>query len=171
MNIDIDSALDALGDPTRRRIVGRLAAGPLDVGGIAASMTVGRAAVSMHLRVLKDAGLVSDQPIGNRRVYRLEPDAMRQLRDHLDWYWERSLAAFKQAAEARAREREAKEREMATRSFLSPTAAAGGMNGPPTAPKPTGAPSSPGSLRTVSCSPGRSGRGGPTSPTRPAARK
>lgn len=102
MNIDIDSALDALGDPTRRRIIGRLAAGPADVGGIAASMPVGRTAVSMHLRVLRDAGLVTGQATGNRRVYRLDPDAMRQLRDHLDWYWEHALGAFAEAAEAAA---------------------------------------------------------------------
>jgi DNA-binding transcriptional ArsR family regulator len=104
MEIDIDSALDALGDPMRRRIVGRLAAGPLDVGGIAAGMPVGRTAVSMHLRVLKAAGLVGDQAAGNRRVYHLEPDALRRLRDHLDWYWERALAAYQRAAEARATE-------------------------------------------------------------------
>jgi DNA-binding transcriptional ArsR family regulator/uncharacterized protein YndB with AHSA1/START domain len=103
VSIDIDSALDALGDPTRRRIIGRLAAGPLDVGGIAASMPVGRTAVSMHLRVLKNAGIVTDRAAGNRRVYRLDPDAMRRLRDHLDWYWEHSLGAFRDAAEASAR--------------------------------------------------------------------
>ena len=57
MEVDLDSALDALGDPMRRRIVGRLAAGPLDVGGLAAGMPVGGTAVSMHLRVLKAAGL------------------------------------------------------------------------------------------------------------------
>jgi DNA-binding transcriptional ArsR family regulator len=104
MNTDIDSALDALGDPMRRRIIGRLAAGPLDVGGISAGMPIGRTAVSMHLRVLKTAGLVADQPAGNRRVYHLQPDPLRQLRDHLDWYWERSLAAYQRAAEARAQE-------------------------------------------------------------------
>lgn len=104
MATDIDVVLNALGDATRRSIVGRLAAGPLDVGGICGGMPIGRTAVSMHLRVLKDAGLVSDQAVGNRRIYRLEPDALRQLRDHLDWYWERSLAAYQQAAEARARE-------------------------------------------------------------------
>jgi DNA-binding transcriptional ArsR family regulator/uncharacterized protein YndB with AHSA1/START domain len=104
MEIDIDSALDALGDPMRRRIVARLAAGPLDVGGIAAGMPVGRTAVSMHLRVLKDAGLVGDQAAGNRRVYHLEPDALRRVRDHLDWYWERSLAAYQRAAQTRAKE-------------------------------------------------------------------
>jgi DNA-binding transcriptional ArsR family regulator/uncharacterized protein YndB with AHSA1/START domain len=104
MVTDIDAALTALGDATRRGIIGRLAAGPLDVGGICAGMRVGRTAVSMHLRVLKDAGLVSDQAVGNRRVYRLEPDALHQVRDHLDWYWERSLAAYQRAAEDRARE-------------------------------------------------------------------
>lgn len=105
MSTDIDAALDAIGDATRRSIVGRLAAGPLDVGGIAAGMPVGRAAVSMHLRVLKAAGLVGDRAVGNRRIYHLEPDALRRLRDHLDWYWERSLAAYQQAAETKAKER------------------------------------------------------------------
>jgi DNA-binding transcriptional ArsR family regulator/uncharacterized protein YndB with AHSA1/START domain len=104
VNIDIDSALEALGDATRRRIVGRLAAGPLDVGGLCAGMPVGRTAVSMHLRVLKAAGLVGDRAVGNRRIYHLEPDALRSLRDHLDWYWERSLAAYQRAAENRAKE-------------------------------------------------------------------
>lgn len=104
MFTDIDSALDALGDAMRRRIVGRLAAGPLDVGGIAEGMPIGRTAVSMHLRVLRDAGLVSDEAVGNRRVYRLEPEALARLRDHLDWYWGRSLDAFRDAAESRARE-------------------------------------------------------------------
>jgi DNA-binding transcriptional ArsR family regulator/uncharacterized protein YndB with AHSA1/START domain len=104
MNTDIDSLLDALGDSTRRRIVGRLAAGPLDVNGISAGLPVGRTAVSMHLRVLKAAGLVLDEPSGNRRVYHLEPEALRALRDHLDWYWGRALAAYQEAAEERARE-------------------------------------------------------------------
>jgi DNA-binding transcriptional ArsR family regulator len=104
VSTDIDAVLDALGDPTRRRIVARLAAGPLDVGGISAGMPVGRTAVSMHLRVLKDAGLVGDRPIWNRRVYHLEPDTLRLVRDHLDWYWERSLTAYQRAAEDRAQE-------------------------------------------------------------------
>src|SRR3984893_8480622 len=85
MATDIDSALDALGDSTRRRIIGRLAAGPLDVGGISAGMPVGRTAVSMHLRVLKAAGLVGDRAVGNRRVYHLEPEGLRRLRDHHGW--------------------------------------------------------------------------------------
>jgi DNA-binding transcriptional ArsR family regulator/uncharacterized protein YndB with AHSA1/START domain len=104
VDIDIDAALNALGDQTRRRIVGRLAAGPLDVAGLSAGLPVGRTAVSMHLRVLKDAGLVHDEADGNRRVYHLEPDALRRLRDHLDWYWERSLAAYQRAAETEAKE-------------------------------------------------------------------
>jgi len=104
MTTDIDSALDALGDSTRRKIIGRLAAGPLDVSGISAGMPIGRAAVSMQLRVLKAAGLVGDRAVGNHRVYQLEPDALRRLRDHLDWYWERSLASYQRAAEARAKE-------------------------------------------------------------------
>lgn len=106
MNIDVDSVLDALGDPNRRTIVGRLAADPLSVGEIAEGMPIGRTAVSMHLRVLKSAGLVRDRAVGNRRVYRLEPDALRQLRNHLDWYWERSLSAYQQAVESKAREQE-----------------------------------------------------------------
>jgi DNA-binding transcriptional ArsR family regulator len=104
MNTDIDTALDALGDPMRRRIVARLAAVPLDVGAIAEGMPIGRTAVSMHLRTLKAAGLVDDRTVGNRRVYHLEPEALRRLRDHLDWYWERSLAAYQRAAEDRAKE-------------------------------------------------------------------
>jgi DNA-binding transcriptional ArsR family regulator/uncharacterized protein YndB with AHSA1/START domain len=101
---DIDATMDALGDPMRRGIVGRLAAGPLDVGAIARGMPIGRTAVSMHLRILKTAGLVGDRPAGNRRIYHLEPDALRRLRDHLDWYWERSLAAYQRAVAARAEE-------------------------------------------------------------------
>jgi DNA-binding transcriptional ArsR family regulator/uncharacterized protein YndB with AHSA1/START domain len=104
LDADIDAGLDALGDPTRRRIIARLAAGPLDVGALSASMPVGRTAVSMHLRVLKDAGIVDDSAIWNRRIYHLEPDALRRLRDHLDWYWERALVAYRQATEDRAAE-------------------------------------------------------------------
>jgi DNA-binding transcriptional ArsR family regulator/uncharacterized protein YndB with AHSA1/START domain len=104
VDADIESGLDALGDATRRAIVGRLAAGPLDVGRIAAAMPVGRTAVSMHLRVLKAAGLVRDQAVGNRRVYRLEPAALQRLRDQLDWYWEQSLSAYAGAVAAKARE-------------------------------------------------------------------
>lgn len=105
MSTDIDRALDALGDRNRRTIVGRLAASTLSVGEIAEGMPIGRTAVSMHLRVLKSAGLVSDRAVGNRRVYHLEPDALQRLRNHLDWYWERSLSAYQKAAEAKAKEK------------------------------------------------------------------
>lgn len=104
MTTDIDIALDALGDATRRRIIGRLAAGPLDVNALSDGMPVGRTAISMHLRVLKAAGLVRDTAVGNRRVYHLEPEALQRLRNHLDWYWERSLTAYQAAAAARAAE-------------------------------------------------------------------
>jgi DNA-binding transcriptional ArsR family regulator len=110
MSTDIDAALEALGDSMRRRIVGRLAAGPLDVGGLSAGMPIGRTAVSMHLRVLKAAGLVADEAVGNRRVYHLDPEGMGRLRGHLDWYWERSLTAYQRAAETRAKEQ--KEQQM-----------------------------------------------------------
>lgn len=89
-----------MGDATRRRIVGRLAAGPLAVAEIARDLPVGRPAVSMHLRVLKSAGLVTDRAAGNRRLYYLNPAALARLREHLDWYWAEALAAYKSVAEA-----------------------------------------------------------------------
>ena len=85
MKNDVSAALDAFGDATRRAIIGRLAAGPATVGDIAAGRPVGRPAVSMHLRVLRDAGLVEGQATGSRRVYRLRPEGLVRLREHLDW--------------------------------------------------------------------------------------
>ena len=105
MGADIDAVLDALGDPMRRAILGRLAVGPAGVGELAAGMPIGRTGVSMHLRVLKDAGVIRDRAVGNRRIYQLEPDALRQVRDHLDWYWERAMVSYRKAAEERAGER------------------------------------------------------------------
>jgi len=87
-------ALSALGDPSRRVIFERLAAGPLPVNRIAAGMTVGRSAVSQHLRVLKEAGLVSETPDGTRRIYRLDPRGIAAVRDWLDALWAESLADF-----------------------------------------------------------------------------
>jgi DNA-binding transcriptional ArsR family regulator/uncharacterized protein YndB with AHSA1/START domain len=98
--MDIDEAFDGLGDRTRRQIVGRLAPGPASVGELAASLPVGRPAVSMHLRVLRDAGLVSARAEGTRRLYQLEPDTLAALRDYLDWYWGQALETFKQYVEA-----------------------------------------------------------------------
>lgn len=99
MNTDIAAGLATIGEPTRRLIVERLARGPLSVHEIADRLPVGRPAVSMHLRMLKDAGLVVDRRMGNRRLYQLNPEALAALRDYLDWYWTQALATYKQAVE------------------------------------------------------------------------
>lgn len=91
--------LDALGDPTRRAIVERLAEQPRAVGELAAGLPVSRPAVSQHLKVLKDAGLVTERAVGTRRIYRLEPVAVEALRDQLDTLWKRALAGFTEIAE------------------------------------------------------------------------
>ena len=95
---DVDG-FDALGDRTRRSIFERLARRPSSVGDLARDLPVSRPAVSQHLRVLKLAGLVVDRAEGTRRIYRIEPDGVRALRDQLDGYWEQALSAFKAAAE------------------------------------------------------------------------
>jgi DNA-binding transcriptional ArsR family regulator len=95
--VDPDRAGDgwsALADGTRRAIVSRLADGPQAVGQLAAGLPVSRSAVSQHLKVLKDAGLVSERAAGTRRLYRLNPAAVAALRDQLDTFWERALAAY-----------------------------------------------------------------------------
>jgi DNA-binding transcriptional ArsR family regulator len=84
----------ALADDTRRAIVSRLAEGPLAVGRLAAGLPVTRSAVSQHLKILKDAGLVSEQPVGTRRIYRLNPTAVAALRDQLDVFWRRALESY-----------------------------------------------------------------------------
>jgi DNA-binding transcriptional ArsR family regulator len=91
--------LTALGDPTRRAIFERLAEGPCAVGELAGELPVSRPAVSQHLKVLKDAGLVIDRPAGTRRIYQLDPDGVGALRAYLDRFWNQSLAAFKTAVE------------------------------------------------------------------------
>jgi|SRR5215212_473580 DNA-binding transcriptional ArsR family regulator len=92
-------AFTALGDPTRRAIFERLADRPHAVGELARDLPVSRPAVSQHLRVLKEAGLVTDRPSGNRRVYQLDPAGVGAMRAYLDRFWKRSLAAFKAAVE------------------------------------------------------------------------
>jgi DNA-binding transcriptional ArsR family regulator len=87
-------ALGALGDPSRRAIVEQLALRPSSVGDIAAQMPVTRSAVSQHLRVLKEAGLVSETPEGTRRIYRLDPAGIAAVRDWLDAQWTMALEAF-----------------------------------------------------------------------------
>ena len=89
----------ALGDAPRRAIVERLAVRPLAVGELAADLPVSRPAVSQHLRVLKDAGLVVDRPAGTRRSYQLDPDGVAALRADLDRFWSSALAAYKAAVE------------------------------------------------------------------------
>jgi DNA-binding transcriptional ArsR family regulator len=89
----------ALGDPTRRAIVERLAARPLAVGELARDLPVSRPAVSQHLRVLKEAGLVVDRPQGTRRIYRLDPGGVAALRADLDRFWSSALEGFKAAVE------------------------------------------------------------------------
>jgi DNA-binding transcriptional ArsR family regulator len=100
-----ERALDALGDPTRRRIFKRLRGGARSVGEIAQGMDVSRPAVSQHLKVLKDARLVVDRPEGTRRLYAVDTRAIEELRRWLDGFWDEALAAFKEAAEREARER------------------------------------------------------------------
>jgi DNA-binding transcriptional ArsR family regulator len=90
--------LTALGDPTRQAIFERLTDGPLAVGQLADVLPISRPAVSQHLKVLKDVGLVTDRQDGTRRLYSVDPDGLAALRAHLDGFWERSLAAFQQHA-------------------------------------------------------------------------
>jgi DNA-binding transcriptional ArsR family regulator len=91
--------MSALGDPTRRAIFELLADGPRPVGEIARDLPVTRPAVSQHLKVLKEAGLVTDRQIGTRRLYQLNPEGVGALRAYLDRFWNRALTAFKAAAE------------------------------------------------------------------------
>jgi DNA-binding transcriptional ArsR family regulator len=89
----------ALADPTRRAIFERIAERPAAVGEIAGELPVSRPAVSQHLKVLKDAGLVADRQEGARRIYQLDPDGVDALRVYLDQFWKRSLRTFKAVAE------------------------------------------------------------------------
>lgn len=99
-----ESAITALADPTRRVIIDRLRSGALPVGAIAQGMSISRPAVSQHLRVLSDAGLLTVTPCGNRRLYAIAPDGIDELRRYLDTLWDDALAAFARAAAEKARE-------------------------------------------------------------------
>ena len=92
-------ALSALSDATRRAVFEGLIDGPRSVGEIAGTLPVSRPAVSQHLRVLKDAGLVFATVRGTRRLYQVDPAGIDQMRHYFDQFWNRALAAFKQAAE------------------------------------------------------------------------
>jgi DNA-binding transcriptional ArsR family regulator len=105
------AVLNALADPTRRRVFERLRAGPKSVGGIARGLPVSRPAVSQHLKVLKEAGLVADQANGARRVYRIDPNGLAPIRRWLDGFWDEALAAFKVEAEAAASKSDKSKRE------------------------------------------------------------
>jgi DNA-binding transcriptional ArsR family regulator len=91
--------LAALGDPTRRAIFERLAAGPLPVGELARGLPVSRPAVSQHLKVLKEAGLVIDRQDGTRRLYQLDPTGIEAVRAYFDTFWNQAMTAFKAAVE------------------------------------------------------------------------
>ena len=96
---EVDEGFGALGDRTRRAIVLCLADRPQAVGELAAALPLSRPAVSQHLKVLKDAGLVADRAEGTRRIYRLNEAGVAALRDQLDTFWNRALAGYQDAAE------------------------------------------------------------------------
>ena len=93
------NGLSALGDPTRREIFERLGRGPQAVGELARNLPVSRPAVSQHLKVLKDAGLVIDRADGTRRLYQLNPTGIEAMRSYFDTIWNQALIAFKEAVE------------------------------------------------------------------------
>ena len=92
--------LGALGDATRRAVFERVAERPRPVNDLAEGLSVSRSAVSQHLRVLKDAGLVTETVMGTRRIYRLHPRGIGLIRDWLEQHWGRALADFKAFADA-----------------------------------------------------------------------
>ena len=98
--------IGALGDPTRRAIFERLAAAPSAVGDLADRLPISRPAVSQHLRVLKDAGLVIDRPHGTRRIYQLDPTGLAELRDQLERFWNQALTSYKNVVEQATGEEE-----------------------------------------------------------------
>jgi DNA-binding transcriptional ArsR family regulator len=105
--VDPNRAVDGwsvLADDTRRAIVIRLAEGPLAVGRLAEGLPVTRSAVSQHLKILKDAGLVSERATGTRRIYRLNPAAVAALRDQLDAFWRRALESYADVADSATEE-------------------------------------------------------------------
>jgi DNA-binding transcriptional ArsR family regulator len=95
----LHQALDALGDPTRRAIFERLGRGPCAVGELARELPVSRPAVSQHLKVLKEAGLVVDQAVGTRRLYRLNPQSLHALQAYFQQFWKLALTEFRDAVE------------------------------------------------------------------------
>jgi DNA-binding transcriptional ArsR family regulator len=105
-----EMALVALADPTRRQIFETLSGGARSVGAIAERLPVSRPAVSQHLKVLRDAGLVGDRAEGTRRVYYIDPHGLAPLRAWLDGFWDQALDAFREEAERTAPQRGKKKR-------------------------------------------------------------
>ncbi len=99
MNSYQEAQLDALGDATRRAILARLLDGPLPVGKLAGDFPVSRPAISQHLRILKEANLVTDHSQGTRRVYEINTQGFDSLREYFDQFWNHALAAFKKKVE------------------------------------------------------------------------
>jgi DNA-binding transcriptional ArsR family regulator len=97
--VTYQNGFSAVADPTRRAIFERLARGPRAVGELASEFPVSRPAVSQHLRVLKEAGLVTDRRDGNRRLYAVDPNGVEAMRAYFDTFWSDALAAFQKAAE------------------------------------------------------------------------
>jgi DNA-binding transcriptional ArsR family regulator len=93
--------VEALGDPTRRQVFELLRSGPRSVGELADDLPVSRPAVSQHLRVLEDAGLVAHTKAGTRHLYEVDPDGVGALRDWVDGFWNEALARFKAVADTR----------------------------------------------------------------------
>jgi len=98
-NANVAAAFVALADPTRRLIFERLAHRTRSVGELAVGLPVTRPAVSQHLKVLKQAGLVCDEQDGTRRVYHVDPRGLEAMRSYLDRFWDRALAAFQATIE------------------------------------------------------------------------
>jgi DNA-binding transcriptional ArsR family regulator len=93
-------AIQALGDPTRRTVFELLRAGPRSVGELAGGLPVSRPAVSQHLRVLKEAGLVRERREGTRNYYSVNGDGLAELREYFEEFWDEALAAFQEAVES-----------------------------------------------------------------------
>lgn len=96
-----EDKLEALAAPTRRAVFEKLKTGPSPVGALAEGLPVSRPAVSQHLKILKDAGLVAETREGVKRVYRLDTEGLAELRDYFDRFWEEALDAYKRSLEAK----------------------------------------------------------------------
>lgn len=106
----LSNVVTALADPTRRQIFERLAEGPQSVGALALDMPISRPAVSQHLRVLKEAGLVSDRAEGTKRVYQIDPAGLGVIRQWLDRFWDRALDAFQAEADKDEKDQDKEEK-------------------------------------------------------------